>query len=346
MISTCRTCSREFAHPPGRRRVNCSIDCYKEERAKRIEARTCPTCQGSFRIAESQAKVYCSGACADRAPLKRRTAECQRCHRSFTYPSCQDNASPRRYCSADCYNEVRQKDAWAAVDCARCNKPFRFLKSQHDRRFCSLECARKISVRRISGEKIDSNRTPPKRSPRGCLQCGQQFRFDRYDAARRFCTRSCWYTWRKLNKPAASSVRACIVCGAGFVYLERWKRPGVACSRACWAVYIAAQHRGEDHPNWRGGHTHNYGPSWDGQRRRARQRDKVCQDCGRGPQDLGQALDVHHVRRFLDFGLDRHKEANDLSNLICFCRSCHLRLEAREHNPNPKSRRTNRPTPA
>jgi 5-methylcytosine-specific restriction endonuclease McrA len=84
---------------------------------------------------------------------------------------------------------------------------------------------------------------------------------------------------------------------------------------------------GEDAANWRGGYLPYYGGSWRRARRQARERDGCCQDCGMTPSDLGRALDVHHLVPFKTFGVERHREANDLANLVTLCPTCHIRRE-------------------
>lgn len=67
-----------------------------------------------------------------------------------------------------------------------------------------------------------------------------------------------------------------------------------------------------------------YGPNWEEQRRRARERDRFrCQVCGAPEQ--GRAHDVHHKMPFRTFAT--YQRANHLSNLITLCPSCHQRAE-------------------
>lgn len=82
----------------------------------------------------------------------------------------------------------------------------------------------------------------------------------------------------------------------------------------------------ENNPRWKGGYTPYYGPNWREQRRKALQHDvHICQRCR--ATENGREHDVHHIIRFYNFGLARYKEANDLSNLITLCRTCHRIIE-------------------
>jgi DEAD/DEAH box helicase domain-containing protein len=73
----------------------------------------------------------------------------------------------------------------------------------------------------------------------------------------------------------------------------------------------------------------DYGPTWRQQRLRARGRDGFrCANCRIHEDELGRELDVHHRIPFRDFGYvpgrnDGYLAANDLSNLISLCPSCH-----------------------
>jgi len=67
-----------------------------------------------------------------------------------------------------------------------------------------------------------------------------------------------------------------------------------------------------------------YGPNWPAQRDRARARDGCrCQVCGAPEQ--GPAHHVHHRIPFRAFA--SHRQANQLSNLVTLCPSCHRRAE-------------------
>lgn len=92
-----------------------------------------------------------------------------------------------------------------------------------------------------------------------------------------------------------------------------------------------AKYQGSANPHWKGGYKEYYGPNWNIQRRAARKRDKHrCQCCGK--KQKTKAFDVHHVRPFRTFGYvvgvnDHYLPANDLTNLITLCPSCHTRAE-------------------
>ena len=112
------------------------------------------------------------------------------------------------------------------------------------------------------------------------------------------------------------------------------------CSRYCKDQQSLQDHRvttpkdqsGPNNPNWKGGHKHwsqgrhgkdKDGLSWKTQRQAAWERDSyTCQGCGvKGPRNP----DVHHISPWLN-SLSHH-----LDNLICLCKSCHMKEDAKAH---------------
>jgi 5-methylcytosine-specific restriction endonuclease McrA len=86
--------------------------------------------------------------------------------------------------------------------------------------------------------------------------------------------------------------------------------------------------RGEANPQWEGGVDPYYGPGWSMARRKARERDEVCQNCGATTETA--RLEVHHIiplRLFEQSESAERSEAHDLSNLVLLCRPCHMRAE-------------------
>lgn len=72
--------------------------------------------------------------------------------------------------------------------------------------------------------------------------------------------------------------------------------------------------KGDKHPNWVGGTDKYRGSDWKEQRQKALDRDKnICQRCG-----STEDLNVHHITPY------RESKSNKLSNLITYCRRCHM----------------------
>lgn len=97
---------------------------------------------------------------------------------------------------------------------------------------------------------------------------------------------------------------------------------------------------GSDHPMWKGG-PQVYGPNWHEQRDKRLERDDYeCVVCSAGVPELGQNPDVHHIIPLREFVVDGeldHEAANDLTNLVSLCRSCHGRWEGIPLRPQSKS---------
>lgn len=77
----------------------------------------------------------------------------------------------------------------------------------------------------------------------------------------------------------------------------------------------------------------DYGPNWQEQRNKVRERDHFrCTRC-QAPEQPGRQHDVHHLRPFRDFGYipgvnQAYLEANQIDNLTTLCQSCHRAVES------------------
>lgn len=220
--------------------------------------------------------------------------------------------------------------------CPRCGQAFEHYLSQ-PRTYCSLSCSTKA---------LNAKLRPPNLVDLVCEQCGQPFQANPTQTRGRFCSRKCWGAWSSLHvvgeahhlkgrkvgrQPhwGAPIEKTCPVCQAVFRVRPSHAARRVCCSLHCLGVYFAESGRftGANNPRWVGGYEPYYGPSWPAAQRATRARDQVCQRCGASPQDLGRALDVHHLRPFRFFGRDQHAEANALTNLVSLCKPCHAALE-------------------
>ena len=194
-------------------------------------------------------------------------------------------------------------------ECQHCGTIFEAPPAEVKRggaRYCSHECAG-----------IDA--TPGETLSRECEACGDTFtarkaRVDNGDA--RYCSFECYHGDR--DSPTVD--RMCEECGNEFTMRESQleHRPGRYCSLEC----AGEAHQGENHYNWKGGGVHYYGPNWEEQRDKARERDDhECQVCG-SPE-----IHVHHIRPLRTFDTDEYEQANALKNLICLCPSHHKKWE-------------------
>jgi len=115
-----------------------------------------------------------------------------------------------------------------------------------------------------------------------------------------------------------------------FITVSRWVREHGIEHRNYWTP------SGTDHPEYKEDKDHpSYGPNWGRTAAAVRKRDdQQCQRCGMGDEEhkeqFGCSLTVHHITPLREFkqecGID-YSKANDESNLIALCLSCHGKLE-------------------
>ena len=129
---------------------------------------------------------------------------------------------------------------------------------------------------------------------------------------------------QKVRREDVITVR-CMQCEKRFVqprwYIEKGMR-SLFCSNKCrtyWEFDETFELVLEGRPEYRGG-------NWKIQASKARERDGFCcASCGITEAALGRQMDVHHKIPYRLF--DSPKEANQLSNLISLCPSCHRKME-------------------
>lgn len=245
------------------------------------------------------------------------TSVCEQCGKPHqAYPS-----APRRFCSQACWNASRQPTAQTWT-CKGCGVSFeRVQNTDRVPKYCSVECRRKYVI-------------PPGTEPvplktNTCATCGVEFEFKR-SVKRKYCSKKCNDVGRAGKRMANYKGKylsaKCQQCGADIeCYPHRLKK---FCNEVCYAKWQSENLSGENSYEWQGGAVDYRGPNWDEQADAARERDDHrCQHCGVSEVKLGRSLDVHHLIPFRRFGVERYIEANDLSNLISLCRSCHIRTE-------------------
>lgn len=189
--------------------------------------------------------------------------------------------------------------------CARCGKvfykkPSHSMRAWEDVKFCSYVCywqaKRKVYI---------------------CGYCGTEFNRQSYGKGDpTYCSRDC--VAKAQSQIRTMPRQSCEVCGSAVT-----KARARFCSRECKVIW----YRGENVYNYLGEdardfpHDFEYLTFWMERAENIRQRDKVCQHCGKTPKENGRALDVHHIVPY------RMSQDNSPSNLIALCRSCHTKAE-------------------
>jgi len=246
---------------------------------------------------------------------------CAHCGNSFTVERLSD---PKRYCSRLCANRATvdrrvasrfanwtpaPQNRFGPLVCGQCGQPFyvRRRDTLRVQRFCSLACADYARDGKPLG-------TRAQRLTVRCRNCA--IAFDCYPSRRdkAFCSMTCQRNWEQSRRIE----KRCAGCGQPFrVIPSRLHR--LYCSNACYVETALRNPESAGNPR---------GPNWKRQARAARKRDGyTCQRCGITQAEAGSVLPVHHIMPFCEFGLARYEEANQLTNLITLCRSCHRYVE-------------------
>ena len=168
-----------------------------------------------------------------------------------------------------------------------------------------------------------------------CEWCGKEFLVSpvREESAK-FCSPECYQKWRTTERIGMRGDPPvgveCSWCGAKLQRKPaRIKRSEHHfCDTVCMGKWRAENVVGEAHPLFLGGREPYYGANWKRQRRIRRKKDNhTCQGCGMTEDELGRAMDVHHIMPFRKFGLEEYKQANRLDNLVSLCPACHTHEE-------------------
>jgi 5-methylcytosine-specific restriction endonuclease McrA len=95
------------------------------------------------------------------------------------------------------------------------------------------------------------------------------------------------------------------------------------CSKECKNKYHSERMSGTGNPRYIDGRSiggFDYGENWTQQRKKIRNRNEKCKDCGKTDN-----LDVHHKVPIRLFGYYKEQLGNSVHNLVTLCRSCHMK---------------------
>ena len=194
--------------------------------------------------------------------------------------------------------------------CKNCGISFHVYPANFsEREFHNLTC--KTAYEKIHGRKPSTDSI--------CKFCGKVIKNFPSRKPKIFCDQDCRHLWEETQLVE----KTCIGCGTKFKVMK-CRDSFKYCSHECYTSNIAE----ENNPHWRGGRRYNYGPNWERQAAKARERDNfTCQCCNKHQDDWYRSLDVHHIIPFRKFGRENYLQANDLKNLISLCTPCHLKIE-------------------
>jgi 5-methylcytosine-specific restriction endonuclease McrA len=233
----------------------------------------------------------------------------------------------------------------AEVDCHNCGdtveKPPGKIE-RNERHFCSRECYHNSGRPDMQGENNPNPETG--KVTVECEHCGDSFEVYPYrEDSARFCSRECkdsnmaGETGEQSRRwEGAKETFECVECGSEFKRFDK-QNDNKYCSKDCYNTASSRMFSGDGNPAWRGGYDGYYGPNWDGQRRKAIERDqRTCQRCGKHAEDMHRSPDVHHKKRLGWFkeeydAPEWYEKANRLENLVTLCQRCHAKIEWSEN---------------
>lgn len=148
-----------------------------------------------------------------------------------------------------------------------------------------------------------------------CPVCGNNFRPVK---EKKYCCKACATIGTRDRV-----VKHCSVCGQSFERSRIHSQSSKYCSRKCSGIGRS----GVNSPLWNGGHNWFRGKNWGRQRDLARKRDGgICQICHARPKRGQRKFGIHHITPYRLFDGD-YITANDLSNLVTLCPSCHKKAD-------------------
>lgn len=239
----------------------------------------------------------------------------------------------KKYCCYSCQNKSKYEDSV----CLNCGKVFR--KGGKDSTCCSIVCAKQYEWKNKQAEGLNFIESSKKFRCRfvetTCKTCGKAIKIRHGDYNRSMrehgyvtCSRKC----SSIAKGTTILIK-CSECGKEYYRAKSLVQSNIKyyfCSKECQDKNSEYRPSGKDHYNFINGDTsYKRGENWLQVRREVRERDNfTCQICGKTEEEVGKLLDVHHIKPYRLF--DNYEEANDLTNLIALCPSCHHKLESEE----------------
>jgi len=198
--------------------------------------------------------------------------------------------------------------------CLICKKEIPYLDRRGQQpKVCCEDHRRLLGNKRSAIWKIEhpEKRWMPQVPQRKCLICHELF--SPKNKSQKLCSHACFgkYGGGKNKKP----LPICELCGKPVKRLRRR-----FCSRDCKTEW----YRGKEVYNYAGGQARDHYASafWLALAEKIRERDRVCQHCGKAPKS-GTKLHVHHIHPW------RYSKNDNPDNLQALCPSCHKKADSK-----------------
>lgn len=269
-----------------------------------------------------------------------------------TCPSCGKGFASKHSMKTH-YGQVHEGSiAGVEVQCNYCGSTTRTSKThaeELENHYCDKDCHQKWQSENLTSERTPDYTVSGKdhhnynRVEVNCAWCGKVYTVTPSEQkTTKCCSIECKHKWHseKMSKEGNPHwvervENECKMCGSVYKTKPSVTDSTSFCSRACQGEWTSENRSGENHPCYKGGGPWYYGPNWEAQAARARDRDQHrCQDCGMSEaehlSEYGRKNPVHHItpiREFRSDGILDYENANSLSNLITVCDNCHAKWD-------------------
>lgn len=187
----------------------------------------CPNCGKSFTVSNQNNKQECcTSKCKTELNNKRKTKQCEYCHKDFIAQS----VSKNRFCSKDCSNKSMK--VYNDFNCKNCGKQVKY-KSNQSNIYCSKKCYSEYTQ---AQNKLKPIAKPIKLSSlvyfNECIQCNKLFSSQKQNSC--YCSSKCRSNFGyHNNKPIYS--KDCSECKSTFETTIKTKH---TCNKQCEEIRI------------------------------------------------------------------------------------------------------------
>jgi len=207
--------------------------------------------------------------------------------------------------------------------CNTCDKEF-FSKSG-ERKYCD-EC--------LSFEGENNPNYSAKKKKTNCEICDDEFKYYPTEKSGLFCA-NCVEEEEWRTTPEVSSGKEnhrynsiainCSYCGDTNKIPQSEVSNKNYCDMICYSKHRSEFQKGENNPNYKDGEykkSEFYQGNWERVKRNCKIRDNnTCKVCNSSEK----LIDVHHIKPVRLF--DEPNNAHTMDNVICLCRSCHMKID-------------------